>query len=146
MVKIIRSLKDMDVRQLMDLYAEAEQDFYTSLLDFYSEPEAYYAVWQVEGKYLSAVRVEPYRDGWIVAGLQTAQNERNKGYAQKLLMGVLQKMPTDSKVYSHVDKRNATSIAVHLACGFEKILDHAVYLDGSVFTSSYTFLKNIPAR
>lgn len=145
MVRIIRSLKDLNVRQLMDLYGATEQDFYTSLIDFYSEHDAYYAVLLVDGRYLSAVRVELYRDGWIVAGLQTAHNERNKGYAKRLLTGVLQQMPKGCKVYSHVDKRNAPSFAVHVACGFEKILDHAVYLDGSVSTNALTLMMKTPA-
>ena len=45
-----------------------------------------------------------------------------------------------SKVYSHVSKKNAASMAVHSRCGFEKILDYAAYIDGSVNHSAVTLL------
>jgi hypothetical protein len=55
----------------------------------------------------------------------------------------LDTVPED-KIYVHISRRNAASIAVHIACGFCKILDHAVYADGSVLRSSATYLYEKP--
>ena len=38
----------------------------------------------------------------------------------------------EKKVYSHVGKRNAGSLKVHERCGFRRISEQAVYIDGSV--------------
>ncbi len=156
MVKIIRSLRELDIAQLKNVYAEslnsgkdllaAQQDFYGELMHFFKESAAYYAVLQSEGDYVAALRVEPYRDGLIVAGLETAPAHRRKGYAKKLLSAVVQQMPSGFMIYSHVDKKNDPSIAVHLACGFERKLEHAVFLDGSVSPNFCTFIKETPAQ
>lgn len=151
MVKIITSRNDLEISQLEHVYAgslndlSAFQDFYTDIDGFFKEPMAYYCVWVVNDKYMSALRVEPFRDGWLIAGLETAPNQRGKGYAKALLTAVLQKMPEKSTVYSHIDKGNVSSIAVHTACGFCKHLAHAVFLDGSVSANTYTFITKTPA-
>lgn len=147
MLKMFYSPKGLDIQRLMGLYGDPNdiQDFYSALIEFYRQPHAFYALWLEKDRYISALRIEPYKDGWLVAGLQTVQNERNMGHAKSLLSAVLSQMPKGSKLYSHIDKRNMPSLAVHADCGFTKLLDHAVYLDGSVFTSSYTYCKEIPA-
>ena len=48
------------------------------------------------------------------------------------------------KVYSHISRDNAPSIAAHTACGFQKILDHAIYLDGSVHPDADTYVYETP--
>lgn len=118
----------------------AEQDFYAYLLDFFADPDAMYAVWAPEGRYAAALRIERYRDGYLITGLETMPEMRRKGNAGKLIGAVLNYLSRQGsiKVYSHVDKRNAASIAVHIACGFERILEYAVYLDGSVLPTSCT--------
>ena len=156
MVKIIRSLRDLDIAQLKNVYAEslncgkdllaAQQDFYGELAHFFKEPSAYYAILQSEGDYVAALRVEPYRDGVIIAGLETAPTHRRMGYAKKLLSAVVQQMPSGVMIYSHVDKKNQPSISVHAACEFERKLEHAVFLDGSVSTKFCTFIKITPAQ
>ena len=42
------------------------------------------------------------------------------------------------RIYSHVGKRNAASLAVHEKCGFYQISDTAAYIDGSVDSKAYT--------
>ena len=44
-------------------------------------------------------------------------------------------------VYSHVGKRNTASMALHMGCGFEKIQDCAVYIDGSVSQNAVTLKR-----
>lgn len=164
MLKIAEKLNELDFGQLMAVYEEsnqengaefwpelsqgqqilrAEQDFYQYLKEcFFPTEGAYYALWVVEGKYVSASRLEPYQDGMLLEALETAPEHRHKGYAAKLIRAVLEWVG-NQKVYSHVSKRNAASLRTHEKCGFHRIMEHAVYADGSVLTSSCTFCSQI---
>ena len=158
MVIIADSLSELSFSKLMEVYLEgnmekareeheelseyaglqlAEQDFYQYLREcFFATQGARYAVLEEKGAYLSAVRWEPYTDGMLISALETAPSERRKGHAEKLLREVLLRM--DTKVYSHVSKKNTASLAVHKKCGFQIVADRARYLDGSVNARAYT--------
>ena len=140
MLLIANRLTDLEFSKLMEVYIEgnqekadeygacgllrAEQEFRDYLReDFFRQRDAFYAVWIESGKYVSAVRLEPYKDG--------------NGYAKKLLSSVLDYLGQNA-VYSHVSKRNEASLRTHFACGFEVYSDHAVYVDGSVTSRAYT--------
>ena len=164
MLYIAKKLRDLDFRQLMDVYREgnlenaaeifpnapenqwlllAEQSFYQYLREiFFSTEGAFYAIWVERGRYVSALRLEPYRDGLLLEALETAPEERRKGYAQELIHAVISYVG-DVKVYSHVGKKNIASLAVHKKCGFHRILEYAAYADGSVLQSSCTFCSQI---
>ncbi len=151
MLHIAHSMAQLNFSKLMNVYIEgnrenavdrypdlpegqgilqAEQDFYQYLrYDFFSVFGAYYAVLQENGEYISALRIEPYKDGVLLTGLETSPKHRNKGYAEMLVRQALSK---EKKVYSHVGKQNAASLRVHEKCGFTRIWDRAVYIDGSV--------------
>lgn len=161
MLLIAKSLRELNFRQLMDVYAEgneenaldqypqlpaeqgmleAEQDFYAYLQQsFFSTPGALYAVWSQEGCYVSALRLEPYRDGFLMEAVETAPQHRRRGYARKLLTEILSYMG-GHRLYVHIHKRNVPSIRLHQNCGFQKIADHAVYIDGSVNSLCDTYL------
>ena len=49
-------------------------------------------------------------------------------------------MPADARIYSHVEKNNLPSIALHEKCGFVRHLDYGRMLDGSVLHKYWTFL------
>ena len=160
MLYLAGKLSDLDFRQLMDVYEEgnlenaaeffphepkeqwlllAEQSFHQYLREcFFKTEGAYYALWLIDGRYVSALRLEPYRDGLLLEALETKPDERKKGYGSELVTAVLAYVG-DTKVYSHVSKRNAASLRTHEKCGFHRILEHAVYADGSVFSSCCTF-------
>ena len=164
MIFIARSLKELNFRQLMDVYEEgnlengaefwpelpqgqqllnAEQDFYQYLREcFFTTEGAVYALWMEDGKYVSALRLEPDQDGLLLEALETAPQHRRKGYASQLVRAVLEQVG-EQKVYSHVSKRNAASLRTHENCGFHRILEHAVYADGSVKTNSCTFCSKL---
>lgn len=113
----------------------AEQDFRQYLREvFFPTPGTLCAIWEVDGKYVSALRLEPYRDGFLVTGLETAPEQRRKGYGGALLQALLESLADQGpvKVYSHVHKRNIASRKTHEKCGFREISDCAVYLNGSV--------------
>ena len=115
----------------------AEQAFYQYLNeDFFKSKGAVYAVWMEKDSYISALRLEPYQDGLLLEALETAPEYRKRGYACRLVEAVKREFP--GKIYSHVGKRNAASLRTHEKCGFQKILDYAVYIDGTVARNAYT--------
>ena len=152
MLILARSLRELRFGALMGVYLQgnqekaerdypeepagaglrlAEEDFYRYLREcFFRTPGAAYAVWEEGGSYVSALRLEPYRDGVLVNALETAPQQRRKGYASRLLEAVLGTL--DGPVYSHVAKRNLPSLALHERLGFRRIQETALYLDGSL--------------
>ena len=161
MLVLVRSLQQLRFGQLMNVYEEsnlengrefyprlpenqqilnAEQDFYQYLQECFFQTEgAVYALWQEKETYVSALRLEPYQDGFLLAALETAPAFRKKGYASALIRAVLQ-LPWITRVYSHIHKQNVSSRRTHENCGFVKILDYAEYIDGTVRTNSNTFV------
>ena len=161
MLHLVTSAKQLDFPVLMNIYAEsleisarqedpkeppalaqmfAEQDFRAYLRDsFFQTKTAFCALWEADGRMVAALRVEPYRDGVIFAGLEVAHDHRGKGYATMLLAETAKTLH-GRKIYSHVKKSNASSLRVHEKCGFKVISPSAVYLDGSVMSDSYTLL------
>ena len=152
MLKIVTSLKDLSFSRLMEVYIEsnlengedqwpelsedrrlllAEQGFYDYLREsFFRTPGAIYALWEREGKYVSALRLEPYKDGLLLEALETAPGERRKGYAEALMRAVQQRTG-GTKLYSHVHKGNVPSLKIHEKCGFLRCMEYAAYIDGS---------------
>lgn len=150
---VAKSLRDLSFGKLMEVYAEgnlengrdlwpeepegrqmalAEQEFYQYLQQVFFRTEgARYLILEDGGRYISALRLEPYQDGLLLEALETAPAFRRKGYGESLVRAALE-LPEITKVYSHVGKRNTASLRTHEKCGFVKILDHAVYADGSV--------------
>lgn len=121
----------------------AKRDFYDYLQnDFFRVKGAVYWVLQVDNCYVSALRTEPFQDGYLLQALETAPDMRRNGYATRLLRSVIGEMEKTGSlpVYSHVSKSNLPSLKVHERCGFVKALDHAVYLDGSISSSAVTLV------
>lgn len=153
MLKWITNMKEISFPKLMEVYAEtnrktareewpdlpegfatekAERDFYDYLQQiFFRTSGTAYALWEVDGNYVSALRLEPYRKGLLIEALETAPDQRRKGYGQALLRAVIERTE-GTKLYSHVEKHNKASMALHVSCGFERVSDFAVYIDGSV--------------
>ena len=117
----------------------AEQDLYAYLQDVLEQKLAVLAFWTDNNKFVSALRLEKYRDGLLLTALETAPRERGKGYASMLVSCVVDQF-SDSKIYSHIADNNLASISVHLKCGFQKISSSAVFLDGSQSTDASTYL------
>ena len=161
MLTIATNLRELSFGKLMETYAEgnlengqdlwpdepegrqialAEQEFYNYLREvFFKTPGASYFIWEEAGAYVSALRLEPYRDGLLLEALETDPRHRRKGYAAKLMEAVLLHVG-DGKIYSHVGKKNRASLRTHEKCGFRVISDHAVYADGSVNDRCCTLL------
>ena len=153
MLIVVKKRNELSFGKLMDVYCEgnlengqenypdepphrqialAEQDFYNYLQQvFFKTDGAAYLIWEEKGCYISALRLEPYRDGLLLEALETVPQHRKKGYGAQLVRAALD-FAGDLRVYSHVNKRNTASLRTHEKCGFVKILDYAVYADGSV--------------
>lgn len=158
MLVLADKLNKLNFAQLMEVYAEgneengedmwpelnreqrllrAEQAFYQYLAEvFFPVPGAVYAIWEENGTYVSALRLEPYEDGLLLEALETAPQYRCRGYGEKLIRAVQDAFP--QKIYSHVSKRNVPSLAIHKKCGFQQVLDYAKYIDGSVARNAVT--------
>lgn len=122
-------------------YLESQNDFYDYLSYFLRDQNSFIAIWADNDQYCSAVRVEPYLDGVLFSGLETAPSERRKGYAMRLvqeLIGYLKSRDVH-RIYSHIKRDNANSISVHKHFGFNKSLDYAKCIDGSVSRNMDTY-------
>lgn len=164
MLSIVRTMSSLRFSELMDVYLEgnlengndcypslppeerlrrAEEDFYHYLNSvFFCQSDSYYAIWEVDGCYKAALRLEPYSDGLLLCALETAPKERRRGYGTQLIRAVQKHLMEhgSGKLYSHVSKRNAASLSVHKKCDFKILKDHAVYSDGSVMNNSFTLV------
>ena len=164
MLKVFYRLNALDFEKLMAVYEEgnlenaqeffphdtpavqlqrAKESFEDYLRnDFFRVQGAFYAVWE-EHTYVSALRMDPYQDGWLLEALETMPSCRKKGYATRLIAAVLALFPAGTHIYSHVGKNNKASKATHLRCGFQEILDYARYVDGTVTTFSCTMKTTV---
>lgn len=156
MLVIFTSLSGLRFDSLMGVYAESnaenaeelypdeekgialnmvESEFYQYLKEvFFPVEGARYAVWEEGGEYRSALRLEPYRDGLLIEALETHPQYRKMGYGKTLIRSVQKALSQQSSLvlYSHIGKENTASLKTHLACGFQRISEQAVYIDGSV--------------
>ena len=125
----------------------AEEDFRDYLESiFFRQERALYALLEQDGICVSALRLEPYRDGLLLEALATAPGERRKGYACALIREVTDFLADQGpvRIYAHVEKQNTASLKTHAHCGFQKISDNAVYIDGSADSRSVTLSLEIP--
>ena len=153
MLKLICRIRDLDMTGLLNVDREtAERDYsswhgaYNGMLDYLQslfDCGGACGVWIHEGIYVSALRLEPYRDGLLLEALETMPDCRRQGYGKKLVLAALEAVWQENPlpVYSHVPKRNHPSLAIHNACGFSRISEQAVYIDGSVTDRSCTLRK-----
>jgi RimJ/RimL family protein N-acetyltransferase len=160
MIEVATSMHQLAFGQLMEVYsqsnqesgaalwpeepagvqlANAEQEMYAYLREVFFPAGG--RVWYLcrDSRYVSALRLESWRNGLLLTALETSPAHRGKGYAKELISGVQAKLGA-VKIYSHISKENAPSIAVHEACGFSKIYDYAVLLDSSVDRKFATYL------
>lgn len=56
---------------------KAEQNFYQYLQNnFFCNEGVVYAIWEEDGQYISALRLEPYQDGLLLEALETKPSYR----------------------------------------------------------------------
>ncbi len=139
--------RSLNINSLIQVYEQSLGDVTWHTVNAFSEDlqlffrcnRAFVAQWVVHDAPVAAVRIEPYRDGYLITCLETAPQCRRMGYAAALMCAVMEDTP--GVYYAHVDKRNRASLRLHEKLGFRVFLDHAVHVDGSVFTNSFTLKK-----
>lgn len=150
MLKICNSFAELDFDGLLKVYGYDGTGGYADSCrlyeylhdDFFRVRGAFYALWVEKGVYVSALRAEPYQDGYLIEALQTYLEEQNKGYGKRLVNAVLHAscIPEGAPVYAHIHKKNIASLKLHRSCGFEKKSDYAAFIDGSVCSHSLTVM------
>lgn len=150
MLVVVSSMRKLpsDLFAVYDFPPQEEEEFRDYLREVFFKTEgAVYCLWQVDSGCVSALRLEPYRDGMVLAGLETAAQERKMGYATILIQAAMEwaKCRGVTQVYSHIHHGNTASIKVHQRCGFQKVADHAKLLDGTVTAALGTYLLKIHA-
>ncbi len=146
-MRLAHSLRELEFGKLMEVYSGstkgsllAEQDFYQYLSEcFFTQPGDCYCLWEAEGRYQAAVRLQRYRDGILLEALETAPQCRRKGFAKALVLAALAQFPRE-RFYVHIDRKNKASMALHEGCGFRKIADTATLADGSVTSRAGTYV------
>lgn len=143
MLKIVKSLRDLDYPQLLAVYREQleksavrgrEAAFYEDLSLFLAKRDNVCCLWAPQGRYAACVRVERYRDGFLMTCLETAPECRRQGFAYALVKTILRNFSQhgDKRVYVHVAKNNHPSINLHSKVGFRTVSDSARLVDGTV--------------
>lgn len=154
MLRIVDRIGSLDMSKLEAVYEQTiiqkriDPDvFISGLYDFFQTRDAMVCILEDELNYLSALRLEPYRNGCLISWLETQKTLRGNGYATTLVDEVIrwcadrQMLP----VYAHVHKSNLASVRVFENAGFLITGKPAVFLDGSVYTSFHTlkYDKNV---
>ena len=155
MLLIIDSPEKLDFRGLKEVYSRSllkaaqknrkdisseEQKFRRYLQqEFFRLKGAVYYIWEEEGVYRSALRMEPFEDGALITGLETHPDFRGKGYGSALMAAVLACDRVPDRVYSHIAPANTASMKLHEKFGFTKILDFGRMIDGSIRSGFATF-------
>ena len=141
MLLIFKTMKGLRFGDLAEIYGyglREEAEFYHYLRSvFFKTTGAMYCIWEEHGQYCSALRLEPFADGLVLAGLETEPAHRRRGWGTALVRSVLKQV--DVPVYAHVHHANAPSIALHKKCGFRKIKDTATLLDGTTTAHYATY-------
>lgn len=133
---------ESEARQLA-LAEEEFRDYLESI--FFRQNNAMYALLMHDGRALSALRLESYRDGLLLEALSTRKDLRRQGYATALIREVTEYLRKQGpvRIYAHVAKKNFPSLRTHARCGFRKISDSSVYIDGSADSRCVTLVLEL---
>lgn len=158
MLQILRRVCEVNYPQLMFIYEESNlgygkkysrssnpweqlrfgEDFLRDdIAAFLKEEGSILALWHAEGRPVSAMRLQPYADGFLLTCLETAREARGKGAAKSLILHTICDFEAE-RIYSHIRKDNVVSLSLHRSIGFGIIKDYAVLLDGTVSHLFYT--------
>ena len=144
MLLVIDKLSGIDLDGIYNIYG-THRDLYTYYMELFRERDAFCAVWITDNRYRASLRIQRFEDGVLLSGLETALDDRKKGYAFCLVIAVLNEVKRRGclKVYSHIDRKNIPSQKLHLKAGFYKLRDTAHLLDGTVTSRMDTFCVDL---
>lgn len=122
-----------EAEDLTDAIREEEQYFMGFLKKFLSKDVNRYYVLEVDGQWVSALRLTRLDGFYYMEALETAPEYRKKGYAAKLIGEVVALLQERGAVTirSNVNKENIASLATHKKCGFVIAEENGInYLTG----------------
>ena len=106
-----------DFSKLLFEYEKGYMDFVQSFL--VNEKNRYY-IFEINGQWVSALRMTKVEDFYYLEALETAKQYRKKGYGTEFLQELIRMLKKRGKVIirSNVSKKNTASLALHRKCGF----------------------------
>lgn len=165
MLRKVTEYKEIDERRLMDLYAEGnlenadyfypdtadkrqaiekvERDFLNYIeTEFFSSPGNAYWILEENAVWVSALRLYTIDAGfYYMEALETHPDFRLRGYASKLLAGVIEELKKQGpfRLCDCVSKKNIASLKTHEKCGFLIVSDQGMdYLSNEVCDKDYS--------
>lgn len=136
------NIQELPVFQAYDMHKT--QAYYDELISFFQQDHGMLFLWEEQGTFVSACRIEADQDRCLLHDLATKPSERQKGYGRKLLLATIDYLK-DQRIRSicvHVKKNNIPSISLHSSVGFVKVKDSAHLLDGTV-SSAYITMEYV---
>ena len=118
-------------------YEKGYMDYVKSFLEM--EQNRYYIL-EIDGQWLSALRLTRIADFNYLEALETAKEYRGKGCGTKIIQELITLLAQRGKtiIRRNVSKKNAASIAVHEKCGFAIEHENGInYLNGEQRDSVY---------
>lgn len=105
---------------LTEAIKEEEMGFVAFLKSFLAKDENRYYILEIDGQWVSALRLTRIDDFYYLEALETAEEHRKQGYAALLIREVVELLKQRGQVVirDNVSKRNLPSIATHKKCGF----------------------------
>ncbi len=121
---------------------EEEANYFAAFLreKFFAKENNTYYVLEVDGQWVSALRLTKLDDFYYLEALETPPLQRKKGYASRILNEVIDHLKQDGVVIirDNVAKENEASLATHYKCGFRVELEEAVnFLSGKKNPNAY---------
>ena len=108
---------------------QEEEDYFVGFLKRFMESEKNrYYVLEVDGKWVSALRLTKLDGFYYLEALETASEHRRNGYAEALINEVISllKKRGQAVIRSNVNKSNVASLATHKKCGFRVEMENGV--------------------
>lgn len=135
--------RNPNLEDLTEAICEEEGFFVEFLEEFMANECNSYYVLEVDGQWVSALRLTKLDDFYYLEALETAEVHRRKGYGSKLICEVISALKQRGPVTirSSVNKQNARSLATHKRCGFVIDEENGMdYLSGERNENNYGML------
>ena len=135
--------KNPGLQDLTEAIREEEGFFVEFLEEFMASERNRYYVLEVDGQWVSALRLTKLNDFYYLEALETGEAHRRKGYGSQLICEVISALKQHGPVTirSSVNKQNARSLATHKKCGFVIDKENGIdYLNGDLNENSYGML------
>lgn len=135
--------RNPNLEDLTEAIRQEEEFFIEFLEEFMANDRNSYYVLEVDGQWVSALRLTKLDDFYYLEALETAEGHRRKGYGSRLILEVISALKQQGPVTirSSVDKENIRSLATHKKCGFVIDQEKAInYLNGDRNENGYGML------